>query len=89
MLQPISALTRRRGAASLDEVDIRQLVERYVRRQVGSVAVYCTAARHGHVVVRVASAVLHHEVLLLEYDLAVMLREEAAWRIIRLTVTQS
>lgn len=89
MLQPISALWRQRGEVCLDEVDIRQLAERYLRRQVASEAVYCAQARHGRVVIRVASALLHHEVLLLEYDLATLLKEEAAFSLTELLVTRS
>lgn len=89
MLQPVSTWLKRRGAVRLDEIDIRQLIERYVRAQVASVAVYCAQARDGRVVVRVPSALLRHEVLLLEYDLGVLLQREADFALGELTVTQS
>lgn len=89
MLQPVSALLAQRGQGVLDEIDIRQLVERFVRRQVDSSAVYCERARSGHIVIRVPSALLQHEVLLLEYDIAKVLNQEADFTLGELTVTQS
>ncbi|MBI4022445.1 MAG: hypothetical protein HY372_03735 [Candidatus Andersenbacteria bacterium] len=85
----MSALFKRRGQGALDEIDIRQLAERFVRRQMDSSAVYCERARGGHVVMRVPSALLQHEVLLLEYDIATLLKQEADFTLRELSVTQS
>lgn len=88
-LQPISKLFKRAGAVSLDEVDVRHFVERYLRERLGADELFCEAVSGGRVVVRARAAALRQEIYLLEWDLQQALREEAQFALRELVVTQS
>ncbi len=68
------------------EADVRHWVNQFLAREVKSSDLYCESASGGQVVVRVASALLKQEVLLLEYDLRRLLKEQGQWQLTELVV---
>jgi len=89
MLRPVSDLFRRTEQVSLDELDIKHFIERYLRERLGSLAIYCERVREGQAVVRVPSPLLQQEVYLMEYDLALVLQREAHYTLRSITAIQS
>lgn len=87
MWQGLDRLFRaRKSAGPWSEADVRYWVNQFLAQEVKSNDVYCESASAGQLVVRVTSALLKQEVLLLEYDLRRALKEQGQWHLTELVV---
>lgn len=87
MLHSLQSVLGNRGA-SLDETDRRHFIQSFLRGLLHTEALYCEHAHHGVVVVRVGSATLRQEVILLQHDVACMLEREFGFLLTTLRVIQ-
>lgn len=85
MLQLVGDLLGRRRHV-LNDLDVRHFIERYLRKKIKVVAVYCESYKDGYAVVRVSSPVLQQEVRLLEYELKQALKSEISYHLKELRV---
>lgn len=79
-------LQTKKSAGPWSEGDVRHWVNQFLAQEVKSSQIYCESARGGQLVVRVTSALLKQEVLLLEYDLRRALKEQGQWVLTELRV---
>lgn len=79
-------LHTKKSGGPWSEADVRHWVNQFLTREVKSSDLYCESAGGGQVVVRVASALLKQEVLLLEYDLRRSLKEQGQRQLTELIV---
>lgn len=79
-------LRQKKTERQWQEVDVRHWVTQYLAAELKSPEVYCESATAGQVIVRVGSALLKQEVLLLEYDLQQQLKRRGRWQLKNLTV---
>ena len=83
--QPLRSLFSR-SSVTWDAADVRQYAQDYLRAQVQADAVYCDDVSDGVVAVRVGTAAAAQAVQLVEYDLAVALKEQADFELVKLHV---
>lgn len=79
-------LQTKKSAGPWSEGDVRHWVNQFLTHEVKSSDLYCESASGGQLVVRVSSALLKQEVLLLEYDLKRSLKEQGQWMLTELVV---
>jgi hypothetical protein len=85
MFRSVGALFEHRKV-SLDETDIKCLVERYLRDELKTDNLYCEQVKAGEVSVRVGEVFLQQEVYLCEYNLKEKLSSEAKYLMKQLKV---
>ncbi len=85
MFRSVGALFENRKIV-LDEVDVKCLVERYLRSELDTYNLYCERVEGGEVSVRVGEVILQQEVYLLKIGLKKKLSEETKYRLKRLKV---
>ncbi|MDP3997235.1 MAG: hypothetical protein U1C49_02230 [Candidatus Andersenbacteria bacterium] len=86
--QSLGTLFENKDAGS-DEVDIKYLVQNYLRTCLKSEAIYCDSVTGGVAEVRVGSPGLAQEVILREYDLVEYLEKEAGYKLTKVKVRSS
>lgn len=79
-------LHTKKPAGPWNEADVRHWVNQYLMQETKSNDLYCESASGGQLIVRVASALLKQEVLLLEYDLKRLLKDQGQWLLTELIV---
>lgn len=77
MTESLGNLLRRKRTWEWDEVDVRHFVQNWLRQETHTQELYCERVREGKVYVRAVSPAVRQAVRLLEYDLRLVLREQA------------
>lgn len=85
MFHPLQSLFRH-TKIGWEEVDIKYYMERYLHTKVKSDQLYCEKVHGGVAVVRVGSATLQQEIMLLEFDIRREVLAATNYRIRQLVV---
>lgn len=87
--KPIGALFRKNNQPLWDEVDVKYFIERYLRSELSTDALYCEGVRGNRAQIRVSSPLLQQEVCLMEYDVKQALKEKLHYTLKEIKTIQS